>query len=138
VADTGAEFNTKAECIEYEKNCELACEIIGKLAPIPVNDNCSFANGVGYIQHDINEVIKVRNEFLEFIKRYTTFKWIQQTIDNPQFHLSWATRAIDDSRCPGIIYSLWCRFTNIDSQGREWGQLYYANHPEQAVIKRLN
>ena len=37
VADTGAEFNTKAECIEYEKNCELACEIIGKLAPIPVN-----------------------------------------------------------------------------------------------------
>lgn len=138
VSVTGTEFNTKEECIEHENNYEKACEIIGKLEPIPINDNCSFANGSGYVQHNINNVISVRNEFLEFIKHYTTFKWIQETIDNPQFHLSWATRAIGDSCCPHIIYGMWARFTCIDSLGREWGQQYYANNPDKGVQTRLN
>lgn len=138
VSETGAEFFTPEECIEYENNYKLACDIIGKLEPIPINDNCSFANGCGYVQHDINHVISVRNEFLEFIKRYTTFKWIQSTIDNPELHLSWATRAISDSCCPHIIYSMWNRFTCIDKIGREWGQQFYANNPDKGVQTRLN
>ena len=78
------------------------------------------------------------NEFLEFIKRYTTFKWVQETIDNPNSHLSWVTRAIGDSDCPHTIYRMWSRFTCIDKEGREWGQPFYATNPNQAEQIKLN
>ena len=33
---------------------------------------------------------------------------------------------------PAPLWRAWCRLTNIDDQGREWGQAYFAMHPEMA------
>ncbi len=138
ISNDNIEFSNEVDCREHELNYIIASNIVNKLEPIPENDGCSFGNGHGYIQQDNNNVIKYRNEFLEFIKRYTTFKWVQETIDNPNSHLSWVTRAIGDSNCPHTIYRMWSRFTCIDNEGREWGQPFYATNPNQAEQIKLN
>ncbi len=75
----GTEYMNEIECVEHESSCKLADLIISKL-PRAI-DGCDFSNGDGYIQHDYSVILSVRNEFLEFCKRYTTMHWIQETID---------------------------------------------------------
>lgn len=138
VSNDNIEFSNEVDCRDHELNYLIAYNIINKLEPIPENDGCSFANGNGYIQQDLNNVIDCRNEFLEFVKRYTNFRWVQETIDNPNVNLSWVTRAISDSSCPYTIYGMWSRFTCIDKEGKEWGQSFYALNPDQCKQIKLN
>jgi len=132
----GSEFLDRGKCLTHEDNCNLADNIINKLPSVP--DSCDFSNGSGYVQHDYNNLLSVRNEFLEFCKRYTAFKWIQETIDGGfDVDPSWAGRFIDES-APNYISKKWYRFSCIDKKQREWGQPFYANNPEQAENKQLN
>jgi hypothetical protein len=51
--------------------------------------------------------------------------------------MSYAGRVINDT-APNFVYKAWYRFMCLDDQLREWGQPYYASHPEDAEYKRLN
>lgn len=120
VSEDGEEFANKQLCLAHEQMYIKAKSILDKLPP--TSDTEDFINGLTFVQHDIEQVYKVRNEFLYFIKgQYTNFKWIQETI-----HLSWADRIIAEA-VPNSIYQLWVRFTCINNKGEEWGSSYYAN-----------
>lgn len=128
VSEDGEEFANKQLCLAHEQMYIKAKSIVDKL--IPTSDTEDFENGLTFVQHDIEQVYKVRNEFLYFIKEhYTDFKWIQETIDNPEtMHLSWADRIIAEA-APNSIYQLWGRFTCINKLGREW----YKPYPQDNV-----
>lgn len=135
-ADDGVEFLNASECELHEANCELAEAIMRTLPKKP--DSCDFSNGGGYVQHDAETLLKARNRFLEFVKRYTDHKWIQQSIDGGMdIDCSWAGRIIGEC-APSSIYKHWCRFGCVDKSFREWGQPYYALNPEQGKQIRLN
>ena len=131
----GTEYLQESKCIEHESNCKIADSIISKLPAKP--DSCDFSSGGGYIQHDYNMLLSVRNEFLEFCKRYTDMKWIQETIDGG-FNVdpSWAGRIIGEC-APNYISRMWYRFSCVDKKQKEWGQPYYANNG-QGENKRFN
>ena len=132
----GSEFNDKEKCITHEANCRHGLSIISKLPAKP--DSCEFSNGGGYIQHDFNEVLNVRNEFLEFCKRFTNHKWIQESIDGGfGVDSSRAGRVIGECT-PNSIYKIWYRISCIGKDGREWGQPYYVANPDRAKDIRLN
>ncbi len=135
-ANDGSEFTDAAECIKHERNCADADEIMSKLPTKP--NTCDFSNGGGYLQHDKDTFLVVRNKFCEFAKRYTDHKWIQDTIDNGMdAHPSWVGRMIDEC-APRSISKLWYRFMCVDSEFREWGQPYYADNPDKADQTCLN
>ena len=132
----GVEFLDSGKCEAHESNCTISDGIFSLLPATP--DSCDFTNGGGYIQHVESDLLKVRNKFLEFVKRYSDHKWIQETIDNGfDVHPSYAGRIIDECT-PQSISKLWYRFMCIDSNFREWGQPYYATNPEKAECKKLN
>lgn len=131
----GTEYLEESKCADHESNCKIADLIMINLPLKP--DGFDFSNGSGYIQHDYNNLLNVRNEFLEFCKRYTDHRWIQETIDGVfDVDPSWAGRMIGEC-APNYIYKMWYRFACIDKQQKEWGQPYFATN-EQGENKRLN
>lgn len=132
----GREFTDADECREHEANCLEAERIMGQLPAKP--DTCDFSNGGGFLQHDKETFLAVRNQFCEFAKRYTDFKWLQQTIDmGLDAHPSWVGRILDEA-APSTISKHWYRFMCVDSELREWGQPYFANNPSEGKQKQLN
>jgi len=127
-SEDGEEFIIKRECLQHEANCQEIYSIMQQLPERFTDNDCSYANGMGYIQHERENILKVRNQVLEFFKRYTDHKWIQETIDKGfEADSSWAGRVIEEV-APRTIYKHWYRFGCIDSDIREWGQPYYANN----------
>jgi hypothetical protein len=135
-ADDGVEFFNAAECGKHETNCNEAARIMEQLPAHP--KGCDFTNGSGYVQHDKDTLLKVRNEFLEFAKRYTDHRWIQETIDKGfGAHPSAAGRVLGEV-LPRSIDKHWGRFCCIDTEFREWGQHYFALNPEAGKQNRIN
>ena len=135
IAYDGREFTNEAECVTHEYNVDLAKNIMVALGDKP--DGCDFANGHGYIRHYSPTANRARRDYLEFCKRYSDHKWIQQSIDDASIDTSWAGRIIGECAPPSIS-AMWNRFSCIDSEGREWGQAYYAANPEKGEQKQLN
>lgn len=139
IANDNVEFLNENNCINHERNIEIADYIMTKLPSKP--DTCDFSNGHGYIQHNATTLLQVRNEFLEFFKRYSDHELIQNTIDKGfESHSSWAGRVIDDYGYHSISKH-WYRFRCIDSDLREWGQPYYCyseNTPSGDDFVQLN
>jgi len=125
----GKEFTDKNECIKYESLIERVNNVMSALPKNP--DGCDFANGSGFIQHDKQVLRQTQVKILELCKEYIDHKWIQQSIDDITVHPSWVARLLGDY---GIrpLENAWNRFQCVDSQGREWGQPYYAANPEKA------
>ena len=132
----GLEFFDAVDCELHETNCNLADSIMKALPEKP--ESCDFSNGSGFIQHKKETLLTVRNRFLEFTKRYSDHKFIQQTIDKGfDADASWAGRIIGEC-APNTIYNHWSRFSCIDKSFREWGQPFFAKNPEEATQKQLN
>jgi hypothetical protein len=134
IADDGIEFNSIDDCNAHEHSCKTAILIMKDLSDIP--KGCDFANGSGYIKHDCKKVQSVRNIFLKFCMQYTDHNSIQGLIDGTT-HISHANRYLSEV-LPNSILKHWARFNCIDKDGLEWGQPYYAIHPEDAKWKQLN
>lgn len=135
VSNDGVEFLDPEKCTEHEYNFQAAAVIMSKLPERP--DTCAFSNGGGFIQHDKESLLDIRNEYLEFCKIYTDHKWIQQTIDKGfDADASWAGRILDDQ--DRFVSRHWYRFMCIDKSHREWGQPFYATHTDGAEHVQLN
>ena len=134
----GAEFDNKEECIKYEELIKAVNSIMSKLPPKPKDDTCSFSNGEGYIQHSDINFNKVRLELLELMRLHIKSDWIQQNIDDSTIHSSWIGCLLDENREVEPIRRAWFRISCTDSKYREWGQGYYAEHPEKGNHIKLN
>jgi hypothetical protein len=127
----GKEFTSEIECLKYELLIKRVDEIMALLPKIPKDDGCNFANGGGYIQHEKTTLRNAQIQLLEICKEYIDHKWIQQTIDET-VHSSYVGRLLGDY---GIrpLENAWYRFSCVDKQYREWGQLYFATNPDKGT-----
>ncbi len=137
VARDGKEFLSKSDCIIHEDNLDEIDVIMSKLPTH--NTSCEFQNGNGFVQHDLDVMLSVRNEFLYFvIERYGDEKWFRETIDGGlDIDPSWAGRIMSEMT-PSYVYSKWNRFSCIDKLGREFGQIYFVTHPDEAELFCIN
>lgn len=133
----GKEFTSKKECLKYESLIGEVDRIMSLLPSTHKDDDCSFANGEGFIQHDKAKLRKAQVEILELCKEYIDHKWIQQTINDESVHLSYVGRLLNDYDIRPLR-NAWFRFMCIDKNQREWGQPYYANNPENGKQIQLN
>lgn len=130
-AEDGKVFDSEFDCVAYEKRSARIAEVVSKLQPIPKNDGCEFTNGGGYVQQLPAVVVSVRVALLKIAQEASTHKWLQESIDDISADPSWAARII--SECDSTpLHKAWLRIMCIDKQFREWGQPFYALHPEQA------
>jgi len=106
-------------------------KLLNKFPKLPKDENCSYANGNGYIQWSKEEYNNLRNEFLDLVKdNHPSLKKTVKITKDMDSNLGVMGRCLDDM--DSILYAVWCRFMKIDNQQREWGQTYYAIHSEKA------
>ena len=139
LAKDGQEFISKSECAEYDKALNSIEKVNALLHPTPDNDGCAFANGRGYIQQDLSKLEEFKRSTVELFKKEITtpeyLTWADEVLAGKR-HISYIGRVACDSGSP--VYNLMMRIFCTDAKGREWGQPYYANHPEDGVQICLN
>lgn len=136
IADDGTEFSGIKECEQYELLCQRVASVMALLPTRP--DEIEYQNGRGFILHSKPDLNRVRIELLDIFEEKINHKWISETKANPDdVHPSWVSRLISDFgvKC---FCDAWYRFLCTDKTGREWGQPYYADHPEKAQQIKLN
>lgn len=136
-AYNGREFTSADECLDYEARCKKADAVIARLATASELPGCGFANGEGFLQHDPKTFLKVRSDLLKLAMAESDHKWIGQSLADPTVDPSWAGRIIGEG-CNEQLDAAWRRVSCTDKSFREWGQPYYASHPEQGKQKQLN
>lgn len=123
----GKEFVTELECRNHESHIEQASEV-NKILPSAVDDNCSFVNGDGFIQQSPEDIAQFKKSLADLIGQKMGEEVKLKFLFNSR---GIAGRIIDDSG-ETYIYKLMTRLHCIDEQNREWGQVFYAIHPERA------
>lgn len=129
-AKDGTEFTNEKNCIEYEQTIERVDRIMARLPKLPKDDGCSFANGHGFIQHDKDVLISVWNDLLDEFLKKIDHQWLSES--NMKAHPNYVGRLVDDY---GIrpYSSSWYRMQCIDiNTCKEYGQPFYATHPDRA------
>ena len=137
-AKDGRVFKTEEKCLKYEGLCNNISEIMATLPSKPEDDNCSFSNGKGFIQHEEQSFLHARKRLLLLAMQYSDHPSLQKAIDvgileGPSF----ADRIIDDG-CPQVLYYAWSRIMNTTQDFREFGQCYYRLNPHKAELIQLN
>jgi hypothetical protein len=126
-AEDGSRFENLKEAKKYEA-------ILNQVNAIPFlnyeDDNCSFANGGGYIQQSKGIIKMAEDKLLELANEW--FK-PEKPFTNPRGIVG---RYCCDSNMKALN-RLYSRLQCIDSEGREWGQPYFANNPGKGTLKRL-
>lgn len=128
VADDGAEFLTETDCRSHE---DLLAEIAAVMATLPNrpdDEGLEFSNGHGYLQHTAENFWLARDALLRIGSRIVPHQWVTQSLEDRTIHPSWCGRLFSEACAP--LYRAWQRISCVDSQLREWGQPYFANHPE--------
>lgn len=138
-ATDGSEWATIEEAVKRERLIAGVRVAMNPLVPCP--DAPDFSNGMhGYIQQD-KAVVRSVTEALIAIADGTAdepgpLRWWFDSQEKDhgkrpgaEVHPSWFGRILDGAHQPldRAFYRLCC----IDSQGREWGQSYFANNPDE-------
>lgn len=131
-ADDGSEFNTAKLCKSYEALCAKVTKAIAPLGKKPgYKSSCSFENGHGYLQHTSTTIWNVRNTLIDLIiAAKIKHNWVEESRDGLA-HPSYVARLLDDYSVT-CLSKAWGRLLCIDKANREWGQPYYAEHPDEA------
>lgn len=132
IADNGQEFYTESDAIEADNLINSVGAIMDLFPPKPSDDGCRFSNGYSFIQHDPVIVSEVKNRLLLLIKKYIDHHWVDQTLADDKVHLSYVSRLIGENYRIKPINDAWYRLECIDKEFREWGQPYFAAHPEES------
>ena len=97
-------------------------------------DTCNFSNGSGYIQHGIRSVREAHLFLVDLTRPHLEYSMQKVEQEKEKFDWStagpqWFCRMLDGGCAP--LERAWSRLCNIDYLMREWGQMYYALHPEK-------
>lgn len=137
-AEDGTEFDNEEDCLQYESIIRIAKSIEVNLPERPVNDGCSFSNGEGYLQHDTEKLWQAKVQILNTFKDYSDHHWIEESLADRSVHPSYVSRILGERRELKPLNDIWRRFCNIDEDGREWGQGYFAANPHKGKQVCLN
>ena len=122
LAQDGSVFDTEKKCREYESLCKKVKKIMKPLGKLPLDKGCKFANGEGYIQHNPSVIEVAKSQLLALGKEYLHIK--------EERSFGFAGRCFDDYGV-SAINDAHNRLSCCDENGREWGQQYFAVHPEK-------
>jgi hypothetical protein len=123
-AEDGRKFSTPEECEQYEV---LLYDLDAIMKPFGKHpDKTDFTNGGGYLQHKKSDVERAKKRLIVTGSTYL------QLEDPVGFNV--LGRYFDDSGV-SCLYKAWLRLACMDALYREWGQPYYANHPDKGVQK---
>lgn len=135
-ANDGSEWKTKEDA---EKRDILIVEVEAAMSPLQPNPGTiEFANGHGFVRQDVVAVANVRKNLYAIARRDGVLKWWidQQKAQHGQtdeglmaVHPSWFSRMLDGAHRP--LDRAYSRLCCIDDQYREWGQPYFASHPDK-------
>jgi len=131
-ANDGAIFGSISECRRRDELIEEVDKIMSMLPPRPDDDGCKFSNGRGYIQHDKSAFMAARHALLELANKHRPHNIFRQAMKDMAVHSSWPSRIICDDDFLTPLCHAWTRFACTDSKFREWGQPYFADHPDEA------
>lgn len=120
-AKDNREFYDLDKCMEHEVLLIKIDNILEKL--VPASDDIEFTNGEGYIQQERDIVKQAIKESTELYNK--SRKEMSKKIETIMYY----GRLLQDSGSP--LYNLYSRFDCIDTKMREWGQPYFAYHPEK-------
>jgi hypothetical protein len=137
IANDNTEFYEEDKCRAYEAACAEIERIMAPLGQIPNLPACGFENGAGYLQHDKDVARAARRSLLEIANRLMPHNWFVQAITDETVHPSWPGRMISEMGNRSLDRA-WSRFNCMTPDFREYGQPYYASHPEAAKNVRLN
>lgn len=127
----GIEFSDEAACAKYEATKAIIDGVMALLPAKPDLPGCEFENGAGFIQHDRETFTKVRRRLLEIANAEFPHKWFEQSMADDNANASWAARLIGEGNNRALDRA-WHRIYCTDAELREWGQPYYAMHPNDA------
>lgn len=135
VADDGSEWTAVEKAQERDT---LLADVARAMKPLGERpDNCGFSSGGGFIQHQTAVVRQVRLALHEVAKGPLGWWFKRQREDHGKTdeqiamcHPSWPGRMLDGGCAP--LENAYGRLCCIDDLGREWGQPYYATHPDEA------
>lgn len=129
IADDNLIFNTEEECIRHEEHCNKALNIINKLHSRPTTEK--FKNGKEFYQHDLQEFLAIRLEFLELCTTISDTMFIQEMYEYTKnnggivgagmIKLTNTLSKILSNTMKGYWYRLRC----IDKLGREWSEIWF-------------
>ena len=128
VACDGTRFDTKKECLDYEKIFVDIEKIINKLKP---NDEVSYKVA---IKQNIDNVKLVKKEFFLYCaKIISSYKTWFTEVANGTRHISHAGRILSDySNQYPKLYKAYYRLECINEvSGIEYEQIYYAHHESE-------
>jgi hypothetical protein len=141
-ANDGSVWNDQ-ESAEARDQLIVAVEMaLAPLGPRPNDKSCDFSNGHGYKQHTAGAVLFTRESLWKLTAPHIQFA-IEAQLKHQGMteeklrdtaHPSWIGRMLDGG--PEPLERAWTRMLCIDAEYREWGQPYYAAHPEAAPEKR--
>lgn len=125
-ARDGAVFPDFYGAEQHEKKLDAIGGIQSILKPVPKRN---FSNGEGFVQQDYAALLEYKRQILRVMAEKDS-KW-QEFVDNPEkvHRQSIVGRVLSDS--DQLLYGAWYRVMCIDDKCREWGQPYFANHPEE-------
>lgn len=125
-ASDGSEWATEEEAEARENAIEAVKDLCSLLKPIDHLDG----NGGNYVQHDPAAVKEFKHRLVMMASKACKVPaWAEnwervEALSSVGRYLNGGTGTIIP-----VIYQAWWRLMKIDSAGREWGQPYYANHP---------
>lgn len=133
--DDGSEFATMDEALAHDSLCAEIADLMKRLHPIP--KDCDFSNGAGFVQQIPAEALAVQRGIVKATRRhfrrdemYDRHFDYADTAGKPVGY-TFVGRLISDG-CPHVLYRAWHRIMCMDEAFREWGQPYYAAHPDEA------
>lgn len=131
VSYDGWEFSDPVQCLRHEDLQRKIDAIVSRLTKPP--EGADFMNGYGYIQHAPAEVAAVRADLLALARSLDQDpnSSVAAAITGRPVHPSYLTFYF--SECSASEFRrAWGRMDSIDSEFREWGQPYFASHPDRA------
>jgi len=115
-ARDGRQFDTPDAAEKHESLLDEMEIVMFEMGEAPDDPHCNFANGGGYIPHNVRHVSQAKAALLDLFNKDR---------EDPVSDFEILGRYLDDGGSP--LYQAWSRLYNCDDQGREWGQAYYAH-----------
>jgi hypothetical protein len=137
-AADGTSFESPAACKGYEQLLRGIESIERNLRAVPPREGLGFENGEGYVQQPVEQYPHIQSAFLLLVHSYMG-DWVREFVDSAKtLKIGEAgNHVLGRILCEGgnrALNRFWTRLGRIDSQGREWGQLYYARYPKEKFL----
>jgi hypothetical protein len=130
-AEDGRIFNNKAECLNHDAVLRNIDFVMHRMPKRP--QTSEFENGDGYIQHNPQTVELVKNALIDMWQGEENFK-----LESRAHPARYSILGRIFSECNSPLAVPWQRLCCIDDHYREWGQPFFALHPDKGNQIRLN